>query len=200
MLKSIQILLLVGVMVAGVACGGGDTNKGDDLFAKGNYKAAIEAYSQYLESNAADVKTLYNRGRAYQELKMSDLAEKDFMAVIQMDEKNVNARLSLAKLFYSKSLYNKAVLWAEQAVDINENNSQAHFLAARAKHQLGYVDGAMESYSLALKINSDFGEAYLYRGALKLHQGKKASACEDIRKAQALNVKEAEAIKNKYCN
>lgn len=192
--------MLVGVVIASIGCASEETNKGDQFFSKGDYKAAIEAYNEYLESNAADVKTMYNRGRAYQELNMTDLAEQDFTEVIQLDDKNINARMSLSKLYYGKELYNKAVLWADQAVEINEGNAQAHFLSARAKHQLGYVDGAMESYSVALKINPDFGEAYLYRGALKLSQGKKAAACEDIKKAKALKVKEAENISSKYCS
>lgn len=195
-----NILFSIVLALAIISCSGDGSTDGDTLFAKGKYNEAIEAYNGYLGSNSSDVKTLYNRGRAYQEIGKLDLAEEDFMSVIKSEEKNVNARLSLSKLYYGQELYNKAVLWAEQALEINESSSQAHFLTARGKHQLGYVEGAMESYTSAIKLNPDFGEAYLYRGALKIHLNKKQSACEDFRKAQVLDIKEAASIISKYCN
>lgn len=198
-MKHISIGLVAATLLLVIGCNSGGSDKGDSLFASGKYQEAIAAYNSYLESNSSNVKTLYNRGRAYQELGKYDEAEADFLAVIKTDEQNVNARLSLSKLYYGKELYNKAVLRAEEAIEINEGSAQAHFLVARAKHQLGYVDGALESYSTSIHLDSDFGEAYLYRGALKIHQGKNRSACEDFRKAQALEVKEAKSIITKYC-
>lgn len=192
------LLLLFAVFL--LSCGGSTEDKGDVFFEKGQYKKAIETYNKSLESGVSDSKTLYNRGRAYQELKMYDLAEADFNTVIKSDEKNLNAHMSLARLYYDQENYNKAVIWAENAVKISESSSQSHFLVARSKHQLGYVDGARESYTMAIKLNPDFGEAYLYRGALKLHMAKTSAACEDISKAEALGVSEASSIRKKYCN
>jgi tetratricopeptide (TPR) repeat protein len=182
------------------SCGDSKTTDGDAFFSKGQYKEAIDAYNKHLESNSSDVKTLYNRGRAYQELKMIDLAEADFTSVLKSDDKNVSAYLSLSKLYYDQANYNKAVLWADQALSVSESSAQAHFLAARSRHQLGYVDAARESYTMAIKIDPNFGEAYLYRGALKIHLGRTKDACEDFRKAEALEVAEASAIRKKYCN
>lgn len=181
------------------SCGGDVSGKADALFEKGSYEEAIEEYSKILSNNPTDFGTLYNRGRAYEELKKFDLAEADFLQVIKLDDKNQVARLSLSKLHYQKEQYPKALLWAQQVLDINENSAQAHFLVARAKHQLGYVDGAMESYSMAIKIDKDYGEAYLYRGALKIHKKQSRSACEDFIKAEALEVAEATDVLKKYC-
>ncbi|MFY0600688.1 MAG: tetratricopeptide repeat protein [Cyclobacteriaceae bacterium] len=182
-----------------VSCDGGSSNKGDELFDQGKYKEAIEEYSRDIESSSSNIKTVYSRGRAYQELGDLAKAEADFASIVKMDDKNINAKMSLSKLYYEKELYNKAVIWAEQALDINENTAQAHFLAARAKHQLGYVDGAFESYTAAIDLDNNFGEAYLYRGALKIHMGKEKGACSDFNKARALEVKEAPSIIKKYC-
>lgn len=194
-----MILGMVVLLTIISGCNNSGSNDADKLFAKGEYQLAIDAYNSYLASNSTDVKTLYNRGRAYQELDKLEEAEADFMAVIKIDDTNQSAKMSLSKLYYSKKLYNKAVLWADQAVEINSNSAQAHFLAARARHQLGYVDSAFKSYTSAIKIDPDFGEAYLYRGALKVHQGKTSGACEDFNKAKALKVSEAQSIINKYC-
>lgn len=188
------------MMILIFGCGSNNTKDGDVFFETGEYKKAIDAYNKSLETSSNDINTIYNRGRAYQELKMRDLAEADFNTVIKSEEKHINAHLSLSKLYYDQENYNKAVIWAEGAVKLSESSAQAHFLAARSKHQLGYVNGARESYTMAIKLNPNFGEAYLYRGALKVHQGKSAAACEDFRKAEALEVSEATNIRNKYCN
>lgn len=187
------------ISVLAIGCGGDVSKKGDALFEEGKFEEAIAEYNQLLSTNSNDFTTLYNRGRAYEELKQYDKAEADFMEVIKVDDKNQSARLSLSQLYYKKEQYPKALLWAEQVLEINENSAQGHFLAARAKHQLGYVDGAMESYTLAIKLDKNFGEAYLYRGALKVYKKQMRTACEDFNKAEALEVPEATAIRKKYC-
>ena len=58
----------------------------------------------------------------------------------------------------------------------------------------------MEAYDLAISKNRDYGEAYLYRGALKVYQGKKSAGCNDIRTAQSLDVPEAKSALQEYCN
>lgn len=191
------VIILVAIVLSG--CGGGNMNKGDRYYKSGEYEKAIEAYNEIIASNQSAVSSIYNRGRSYEELGQLDLAEQDFLAVLDTDQKNLSATLSLAKLYYTKKAYNKAVIFADKALELNENSAQGHFLSGRAKHQLGYVDSALESYSLAININRDFGEAYLYRGALKIHKKQSASACEDIRQAVNLDVPEAKAILKKYC-
>ncbi|MFT7031305.1 MAG: tetratricopeptide (TPR) repeat protein [Marinoscillum sp.] len=182
------------------SCGGGTTNSGDQFFAKSNYAKATEAYSELLVNNPSDVSLLYNRGRSYEELGNFDLAEQDFLAILGQDAKHLNACLSLSKVYYEMESYNKAVIFADRALDVNQNSAQGHFLSARAKHQLGYVDSALESYNLAININKDMGEAYLYRGALKMHMGNSKSACSDITKAVNLDIAEAKTVQSKYCN
>lgn len=194
-MRFIVVLLLFGL----ISCGGETTTQGDVYFEKGEFQKAIKEYNGYLESNPKEVTVLYNRGRAYEELGEFKKAEVDFLAVLDMDERNLSAFLSLSKLYYAQKAYNKSVIFADKALEQNENSAQGHFLSARAKHQLGYVESALESYSLAININRDFGEAYLYRGLLKIHQQKKSSACEDFRKAVALKVREAKSIQDKYC-
>lgn len=181
------------------SCGGDNTSKGDRFFQAGEYKKAIEDYTNTLETNPSAVSILYNRGRAYEEIGELDNAEADFMKILEIDPQSFNANLSLSKLHYTRKAYNKAVIFADKAIAFNENSAQAHFLVARAKHQLGYVDSALESYTMAVSIDQNYGEAFLYRGALKIHLKQSRSACNDIRRAVLLEVPEAKAIQKKYC-
>ena len=192
-------LLSILIILIGFSCNSGESRRADRLFNQGKFKEAITAYTHYISENPISIGAIYNRGRAYEELGKYDQAEEDFAKVSELDEKNVNAYLSLAKLYYRQEKYSKALIYTENALEINENSADGYFLNARAQHQLGYIDGALESYTLAIKINRDYGEAYLYRGALKIHKNQTRSACEDFKKAENLEVADAAAIIKKYC-
>ncbi|MEQ8471456.1 MAG: tetratricopeptide repeat protein [Marinoscillum sp.] len=190
--------VILAVLVL-ASCGGDKNNKADQFYKKGQYEEAVEAYNKTIETNPTDITSLYNRGRAHEELDHFTEAEQDFLKILEIDPKHLNANLSLSKLYYRQESYSKAVIFADRALELNENSAQGHFLVARAKHQLGYVDSALESYSLAININREYGEAYLYRGALRVHKKQSKSACEDFAKAVNLDVAEAKAIQKKYC-
>ena len=196
-MKNFHILLLIGSLLG--SCGSKESVSGDDLFEKGNYQAAINSYTEYLAGHPDHTKSIYNRGRAFEELGDVKKAKSDFEQVIELDAKHVNAYLSLAKLAYNDHNYNKVLVYAGEAIELNSESAQAYFLSARGAHQLGFFDQAMESYSNAIRINKDFGEAYLYRGALKVGMEKSRSACEDFKLAKLLGVKEAEKATQTYC-
>lgn len=197
LMKKIFIALFCAALV--YACGSEETIEGDALFKQGKYKEAIEAFNTYLATNPSSASALYNRGRSYEELKQLDKAKADFEALLKLDPKNINAFLSLAKTAYNEKAYNKVLVYASSALKLNENSYKAHFFSARAAHQLGYSDQALESYNNSIRINKDYGEAYLYRGALKVGMEKPRGACEDFRFAQSLKVKGAEKALKDYC-
>jgi len=192
-------LTLILILVWAVSCTSENTSNGDDLFESGSYKQAITAYTDFLSTNPDHAKTLYNRGRAYEELGKVELATKDFQQILKSDPKYLNAYLSLAKLAYNKENYTQVIHFTNKALEVNENSSQAHFLTARATHQLGYTDQALEAYNNAITINKSFGEAFLYRGALKIGLDKNRSACEDFNFAKSLGISGAAEALKKYC-
>lgn len=195
-MKYIAIALL---FFAALGCSNEESINGDDLFDDGKYQDAIEAYTSYLATHPDHKKSLYNRGRSYEEIGEIKKALKDFEKLIEIDPKYIKAYLSLAKVSYNNQDYNKALVYTGSAIDLNENSAQAHFLSGRAEHQLGYFDQALESYNNAITINRDFGEAYLYRGAVKVGQEKHRSACEDFKFAKLLNIPEADKAIKDYC-
>ncbi len=192
-------ILFITVLILLYACGSTDSSGGDVLFENGDYSEAVKAYTAYLSTNPGHIKTLYNRARAYEELGQIDAAKSDFEKIIDADPAYANAYLGLAKVSYNESNYARVLHFTGKAIELNENSAQAHFLSARASHQLGYSDQALESYNNAITINKDYGEAFLYRGALKIGTDKPRSACEDFNFARLLNVDGAEDAINKYC-
>jgi tetratricopeptide (TPR) repeat protein len=189
---------LIGILFL-VSCSGGNSNKGDELFSKGDFEAAIVAYDDFLSSKPRNVKALYNRGRANEELGNFEKAEKDFLLALEQDPKNTQVLLSLSNIYQKQKKHNNALLYAEYAVEIPGAPAMAYFMKGRALHQLGNTIEAFKEYSAAIKMDKDFGMAYYYRGMLKIATDRKKSGCDDIRVAIKLNFTEAQEVLDKYC-
>ena len=180
-------------------CGNEDRTKGDKLYAGKKYEEAITAYTTYLELHPSHVKSLYNRGRSYEELKIFDKAHDDFEAVLKIDKKNTAALLSLSKYNYRVDKFDRAKYYAELALKNNDQMAQGHFWLGRSYHQLGIFKEAMKAYNNAINLDRKYGEAYLYRGAIKVGLKRVKSACDDFRSAEELGVKEANTALQNYC-
>ena len=64
--NSIAFFIILGLVLT--SCGNEDEIMGDRLFEQGKYHDAISAYTKYLELQPTHVKSIYNRGRAFEEL------------------------------------------------------------------------------------------------------------------------------------
>lgn len=192
-MKKVMILMML-VWMLGCADSGKDAKA---LFEDGKYDEAIAIYDSQLESGR-NLEVQYNRARAYEEKGDRDKAESEYTIILQSDPEYLPAKLSLAKIAYEKKEYARSVMLSGDALNINDNSAMAHYLQARAKHQMGYTESAMDGYNSAISIDKDFGEAYLYRGALR-QALKKKNACEDFRTAEILKVDGATQARKKFC-
>ena len=182
------------------ACDSKNSQQGDQLFADGDYEQAVSQYTDYIEYNPEDIKSIYNRGRAYEELGQYDKSLADYEKTLEIDPKNFNALMSVGKFHFRNEDYGDAAFYFDKAVKVKERSANAHYLSGRANHKLGETGKAMEGYNQAINLNGDYGEAYLYRGALKVFMKKKSGGCDDIKKAANLEAPEAAEALQKYCN
>ncbi len=107
--------------------------------------------------------------------------------------------MSLGKFYYRQEDYEEAVFYFDKALAKNKRNPQSLFMKGRANHKMGKIQEALVDYNHAINIKSDYGEAYLYRGALKEHMKSKRGACKDFQAALNLEVPEAEEAITRYC-
>ena len=77
-------ILLIAIFLVG--CSNGNSVGGDELFEDGKYQEAIKAYSSYLATNPTHIKSLYNRGRSFEETGNTIKATEDFEKIIELDE------------------------------------------------------------------------------------------------------------------
>ena len=197
MWRTLWILLAIAVVSS--SCGNEDVTLGDRLFDQGKYDDAIKAYTEYLELQPTHLKSIYNRGRAYEELGKYDQALSDFEKTLEIDQKNVSALLSIGNHYYRKERFDIAAYNFEKAVGLNTNLAEARYLWGKAQHQLGKFDDALFQYNLAISLNSNYGDAYFHRGVLNISMKNSKKACQDLRTAKTLNVADADAALSKYC-
>lgn len=193
--------LFVGILLLGMwACSDSERESGDDYFTAGKYEQAIDAYSRELQMKPNNVNLLYSRARAHEELGNYDAAMEDFQTAMKQDDRNVRVLIGMGDVLYKQQNFDNALFYYEQATNFESNNPVALFKEGRAHHKLGNAEEAVEKYDAAIREKSTMGEAYLYRGAIRISQGKNRSACNDFREAQSHNVSGAEEAIAKYCN
>lgn len=195
--KIIVVPVIAGTML--FACSSPESNQADRYFEKGQYELAVQTYTENLQNKPADVKSLYNRGRAYQEMGKFEEAQADFEAALNSDPSNFQVLLSLSTIQLEQKNYASALLYATKAEEIAGAPAMASFLKGRALHQLGLPEDALKAYGNAIQIDREFGQAYFNRGMLKVALDRTKQACEDFNLASSLEYPGAQEALQKYC-
>lgn len=199
-MKLLSKALLIPVIAGSVwACSEVKRNPADTYFEKGEYELAVQTYTEDLKFKPTDVKMLYNRGRAFQEMGNFSDARTDFESALSQEPKNSQVLLSLASLQLQEKNYSSALLYATKAEEIPGAPAMASLLKGKALHQMGLTEEALRAYGNAIQLDKNFGQAYLSRGMLKVALEKKKAACDDFRLAVGLGYPGAQEMLEKYC-
>lgn len=197
MRKVIMFFVLVVFMAS---CNDEESKLGDQYFKQGEYQKAVEAYTEYISLQPRNVKALYNRGRAYEELGKYKEALADFHSVMKEDPINTNALLSITNDFYSRLHdYENTIFHADKVLELEQNNALAYTLKGKSYQKLGKLKEAMTSYNAALSANKEYVDAYLSRGSLRVYLKQTGKACSDFRLAESLSPGVAATLVKKYC-
>ena len=199
-MQKLNRIVLVPVLAGMLwACSHENKNPADAYFENGEYEMAAQKYTENLKTKPTDVKMLYGRGRAFQELGQLEEAQADFEAALKQESNNFQVMLSLAAVQLEQKNYASALLHATKAEEIPGAPAMASLLKGRALHQLGMAEDALKAYGTAIQLDKSFGQAYFNRGMLKVAMNRERSACDDFKAADALNYPSAEEFRQKYC-
>ncbi|BCL35495.1 hypothetical protein NSMS1_19420 [Nostoc sp. MS1] len=169
------------------------TKIGDECFAKGEYTASINNYTQALQLNKYDAELYYKRGLAYYQLGDYEQAIADYSQAINInlhDAKSYHKRgLALSQL----AAYEAAIEDYTQAIRINPHAAVVYRNRAEARSHLGDNQGAIEDYTQAIKINPQYADIYKSRGISRYLLGTQSGFTQTIK----INPHDANAYKNR---
>ena len=157
----------------------------------GDVDRTIELCNKILDDRRGHIPTLLIRGYAELNKKgFSDRARRDFKRIIELDLRNVAAKLGLARaeLDGDSRCESKALPWLRQVLDEQPENGEALYLAALVHQRLSEQDKALDFAKRATRELPHFGpawailaEAYKARSdfASALKAALQATACDD---------------------
>ena len=171
----------------------------DAFFNQGEYDKAINVYDQQLNKNPDDYMIQYNRARAYEELGENKKALAEYKDISKEHPEFFPAKMGEARYYFNQGDFETAAYTLEDGIKKGDKGEDVFFLYARANHKAGKTREALNAYDKAIEKNSDFGLAYLYRGALKIYLERKREGCSDLKIAASLGVEEAQPAMDQYC-
>ena len=174
-------------------------NRGIDLYEKGEYDRAIDAFSQALRlldpnDNALIAAANYNRGNANVKKGECDKAIADFSEAIRLNPSHALAYLNRGIAFKKKGEYDKAIADYNRALALldpkdTNNTSIVYYNRGTAWSIKREYDKAISDYSQAVAVNPEFAFAYIGRGMAYYGKGDYDKAIADLNEAIRLDPK-----------
>lgn len=123
--------------------------EGNNFYGRQDYVNAINAYTQAINLNPANVAAYVYRGSAYGSIRNYPSAEYDYKRAIQLDYKNLNAHIGLSLVYYYVCDYRAAVAELNNVINMSGNNGQAYYLRALCYRNMNMPVEAIKDYTFA---------------------------------------------------
>jgi tetratricopeptide (TPR) repeat protein len=175
-------------------------DRGTELYAVGDCRAAIAAYEQALELDPSCVAAYCGRGNALRFLGDYASSEADFQTAIELDPDCGVAYIGrgLAVCFGTSSqLDPNADFELGKNLLANPTSAIEYVMRGTAKAQLNDPHAAIADYDLAIDMNPRLLLAYNNRGNLYQHLGDSERALADFSKVLTIDPRSAIAYNNR---
>ncbi|OBQ29234.1 MAG: hypothetical protein AN483_11745 [Aphanizomenon flos-aquae MDT14a] len=168
--------------------------KGLALYWSGEYPEA--ALQQAVQSQPDFVPAWYNLSLVYKYSNQLDKALAAINQAIQLQPNNPNLYNQKFGVLSDLKKYKEAAAAINKAIELSP---RAAFYNNRGnvRNDLGDKQGAIDDYTLAIKINPNYALAYYNRGIVRDDLGDKPGAIDDYTQAIKFNPKYAEAYYNR---
>ena len=101
---------------------------GETYIKAGKYQEAVIEFRNAVQIDPKSATAHYQLARAYMSLGNRAAAYRDFEESVSLDAGNVDAQLQLAALLIDRKEYDRAQTMAEQVLDKDPKNAQAHVI------------------------------------------------------------------------
>jgi tetratricopeptide (TPR) repeat protein len=176
------------------------TQKGRELFEKGEYMEALLNLNKAIETDPAYAAAYYFRANIKDSFDDRHGAMKDYNTAIERNPKFSEAFFARGNIKMKLQDYYGAIDDFSAAIKLNENFIDAYFNRGKAKQFLQAYEDAINDCTKIIQINPKNYDAYYLRGTLKINFGDVQNGCLDLSKAGELgDLKAYEFIREK-CN
>ncbi len=118
--------------------------RGNVLLSMGRPASAVEDFNKALQFGLADEASVFvNRGLAYFQMDIYDLAEQDFQKALELDPESAAAWFNLGSLYLKQGRNQEALDAFQKVVDLNPDMAAVYFNRAVAYANLGQTDEAI---------------------------------------------------------
>jgi len=153
------------------------------------YESAIEVLTQHLARNPTDGIAYNNRGLACSEIGRGEEALLDLERAIEFSSGDPIPFVNRGNLYERVRPigdFDKAIEDYSRAIAIDPNNPTFHRCKAHACLKMERLEDAIESFSNAIRLDSEFRQTYVDRGRAYERLGRKQEAKLDFDRANKL--------------
>ena len=170
---------------------------GDVQQTKGNWDAAIAAYTKAIALNPKDEDAARNRGDARQRKSDWNGAIADYTKAIGVKPDDESAYRNRGDAKQRKNDWAGAIADYTKAIELNPNDESAYRNRGDASQGKKDWDGAIADYTKAIELKPDDASAYHNRGDAEQRKSDWANAIADYTKAIELNPEDDGAYRNR---
>jgi tetratricopeptide (TPR) repeat protein len=154
---------------------------------------AIAAYTNAVELNPENVRTINNRGYVYLDLQNYDAALADFNRLLELKPEDANTYHSLAITYESMRQYEPALAILDRALELNPEDAYTYRSRAIMYEFMRQYESALADYSRAIELAPEEAYAYINRAQIYRAVENYDAALADSNRAIELASEEAYA-------
>lgn len=174
---------------------GADYNQNIDL-----YKKALKLFNNILKIDPNNSDAYMRIGIVYGKMGDLNLAIYNLTIAINLNPQNAQAYTDRGYAYNLTNNNYKAMSDYNTAIKIDSTNYTAFFNRALLHEKNGDLNKSLIDLNKCIILKNDYGTAYYRRGIILQKTGKTNEACKDWQTALQLNITDAQAYLNKYCN
>lgn len=159
------------------------------------YPETVALLDGLLEEYGQDEDLLKERGMAYDEMGMTDLALADLTEAMEICNPKDVAYYSMIRssIYRSAGMYDEAIEDMTVYVDRYPTNAFGYYARGWSKELAGDLEGAMEDYNDGIAVDEEYAYIFLTRGKLHLKNGEKELAEQDFQKVMEIDSTDTDA-------
>jgi tetratricopeptide (TPR) repeat protein len=170
-------------------------NHGTDLYYKGKYELALEAFNKTTELKPDSAEAWDNKGVALEKLGRYKEALEAYNQAIKLQPNFVIAWINKGAALINLALYDEALQVLNKAIGLKPDLAEAWNNIGFALGMLGRNDEALQAYNKAIELKPNFAEAWYNKAYSYALRGNKQIALSDLKKAIELKPEAKERAK-----